>query len=66
MSGRVGSSAVGEGKILASMERPVNYGPPPDKRAQPLPLSDGEGSAYDEDMGSLRKRRAGELSRESV
>ncbi|POR35153.1 Homeobox protein PKNOX1 [Tolypocladium paradoxum] len=63
MNGRVGG---GEGKILASTERPVNYGPPPSMRAKPLPLSDGEGSAYDEGMGSLRKRRAGELGRESV
>ncbi|KND92399.1 Homeobox protein PKNOX1 [Tolypocladium ophioglossoides CBS 100239] len=66
MNGRVGSSIGGEGKILASTERPVNYGPPPDKRATALPLSDGEGGAYDEEIGSLRKQRAGELSRESV
>ncbi|PNY23463.1 Homeobox protein PKNOX1 [Tolypocladium capitatum] len=66
MHGRVGSSAGGEGKILASTERPANYGPPPDRRATALPLSDGEGGVYDEDVGSLRKRRAGELSRESV
>ncbi|RDA86630.1 hypothetical protein CP533_1561, partial [Ophiocordyceps camponoti-saundersi (nom. inval.)] len=34
--------------------------------AKGLPLSDGEGCAYDDDMRGLRKRRAGELSRESV
>ncbi|EQL03482.1 homeobox domain-containing protein [Ophiocordyceps sinensis CO18] len=36
------------------------------KRGETLPVSDGEGSAYDEEMGRLRKRRAGDLNRESV
>ncbi|PHH63247.1 hypothetical protein CDD80_1249 [Ophiocordyceps camponoti-rufipedis] len=58
MSGR-GGVVGGEGDgMLASTER--EYG------TKGLPLSDGEGCAYDEDMRGLRKRRAGELSRESV
>ena len=65
MNGRVGSSVDGDGKILASTERP-GYGPPLDTRAQHLALSDGEGSSYDEDMTNMRKRMPGGLSRESV
>ncbi|PFH55606.1 hypothetical protein XA68_17953 [Ophiocordyceps unilateralis] len=53
----------GEGDMLASTERSSEY---TGKRGEGLPLSDGEGCSYDEDMRGLRKRRAGELSRESV
>lgn len=55
----------GDGSILTSMERAGEYGGA-GKRGEGLPVSDGESSAYDEDMGRLRKRRAGELNRESV
>lgn len=52
-------------KVLASTERAADYAVP-GSRGEGLPLSDGEGGAYDEDMSGLRKRRAGDLGRESV
>lgn len=65
MHSRVGSVAGGDGEILASTERAGDYGGA-SKRGEALPVSDGEGSAFDEDVGRLRKRRTGDLGRESV
>lgn len=65
MHSRAGGGAGGDGDILASTERAGDYGGA-GKRGETLPVSDGEGSAYDEEMGRLRKRRAGDLNRESV
>ncbi|PHH68198.1 hypothetical protein CDD82_744 [Ophiocordyceps australis] len=71
ISGRIGSAGAGaDNKILASTERAADYHTGPVKRHDTynLPLSDGESGGYDEDMGSsgLRKRRAGDLHRESI
>ncbi|PHH75723.1 hypothetical protein CDD83_4369 [Cordyceps sp. RAO-2017] len=61
MNSRVGGAG-GDGEILASTERAADFC----KRGEGLPVSDGEGCAYDEDMSGLRKRRIGDLNRESV
>ena len=69
MNGRgVGSGAGAEGKILASTEHAGDCGAST-RRGEALMLSDGEGGGAYDDGGmssSLRKRRAGEPSRESV
>ncbi|RDA83170.1 hypothetical protein CP532_4931, partial [Ophiocordyceps camponoti-leonardi (nom. inval.)] len=64
---RVGSSSSSNGGGIGIGGGPVG-GPDLDYggKGGGLPLSDGEGCAYDDDMRGLRKRRAGELSRESV
>lgn len=58
------SGGSADGSILTSTEHAADY--PSGKRDTSLHLSDSEGGAYDEDMGSLRQRRTGRLERESI
>ncbi|KAH8836225.1 hypothetical protein RJ55_10045 [Drechmeria coniospora] len=63
MNGRTGS--IMDGKILATTERGVDHGAPGNRRGV-KPLSDGEGSTYEEEMGHLGERRASAFNRESI
>jgi hypothetical protein len=51
-----------ETKILPSTER-IEFDA---SKGDALPLSDGEGSAFDEDLESLKQRRAANLKRGSI
>ncbi|UNI21483.1 homeodomain super [Purpureocillium takamizusanense] len=65
-NGRAVGSANAESKILASTERNSDY-VARGGRGNARPLSDGESSAYDDDMSDgLHRRMTGDPSRESV
>ncbi|KJZ76100.1 hypothetical protein HIM_04556 [Hirsutella minnesotensis 3608] len=64
MNGRVGGGNA-DGDIMSSTERGSDYGGT-GKRGEAFTVSDGEGSVYEEEMNSMRQRRAGDLNRESV
>jgi hypothetical protein len=55
------TARTGEGKVLPTTER-IDYA----DKGSSVPLSDGEGSAFDEDMDALKLRRGAHVKRGSI